>query len=321
MLTADGVPEALLAVIRRAAEIAMAAGLGQVVLRTLSPGVPDCYQGTETWDDSLVDPDNRRPVPFEERHELLADLAGSSAEELLEHRRDGRVKAHVLQRALRARADHPGCVDIGSGYLPLAVEGRWADHVVAFARVSSDASDALLVIAPRLPGAVMGDDARPPIGDMWGDTTVTVPGFVQGTYRDVFAGGSGDIGDAIEVSALLATLPVAVLERTTDTAADPGAPGVVGAPARWARPGPSPRAMRSASSLPPSCAALTMTPTPRRSTLTRHSTRSPFTASATSCLTSASGPAALATFSCAFFLASVFGFPLAKPRTKNVPSR
>ncbi|HEX6257050.1 MAG TPA: malto-oligosyltrehalose synthase [Euzebyales bacterium] len=223
VLTADGVPEALLAVIRRTAEIAMAAGLGQVVLRTLSPGVPDCYQGTEMWDDSLVDPDNRRPVPFEERHELLADLAGSSAEELLEHRRDGRVKAHVLQRALRARADHPGCVDIGSGYLPLAVEGRWADHVVAFARVSSDASDALLVIAPRLPGAVMGDDARPPIGDMWGDTTVTVPGFVQGTYRDVFAGGSGDIGDAIEVSALLATLPVAVLERTTDTVADTGA--------------------------------------------------------------------------------------------------
>jgi (1->4)-alpha-D-glucan 1-alpha-D-glucosylmutase len=212
------VPEPLRAVIGRTAEIAMAAGLGQVVLRTLSPGVPDCYQGTETWDDALVDPDNRRAVPFGERRELLASLADASAEDLLEHRRDGRVKAYVLQRALRARADHPTCVDLGSGYLPLAVEGRWADHVVAFARVSSDAADALLVIAPRLPGAVMGEDARPAIGDVWEDTRVVVPSFVHGTYRDVFAGGSGEIGDEIDVSALLATLPVAVLERTEDVA-------------------------------------------------------------------------------------------------------
>jgi (1->4)-alpha-D-glucan 1-alpha-D-glucosylmutase len=219
VLTADGVPEALRTVITRAAEIAMTAGLGQVVLRTLSPGVPDCYQGTETWDDSLVDPDNRRAVVFGERRDLLAGLAGSSAEDLLEHRRDGRVKAYVLQRSLRARTDHPSCVDLGSGYLPLAVTGRWADHVIAFARVSSDASDALLVIAPRLPGAVMGDDAHPPLAERWEDTTVTVPSFVQGTYRDVFAGGSGDIGDEIDVSALLATLPVAVLERMDDAAA------------------------------------------------------------------------------------------------------
>jgi (1->4)-alpha-D-glucan 1-alpha-D-glucosylmutase len=226
VMTADGAPEALLTLIGRATEIAMAAGLGQAVLRTLSPGVPDCYQGTETWDDSLVDPDNRRSVPFDERRKLLADLAGVSAEDLLEHRRDGRVKAHVLQRALRARADHPACVDLGSGYLPLAVEGRWADHVVAFARVSSDASDALIVVAPRLPGAIMGEDAHPPVGDRWADTTVAVPSFVQGRYRDVLAGGSGDIGDEIEVSALLATLPVAVLERTEDDAgpSDAGVP-------------------------------------------------------------------------------------------------
>ena len=224
LLDADTAPEALRTVITRAGEISMVSGLGQVVLRTLSPGVPDCYQGNETWDDSLVDPDNRRPVPFEARHELLDGLAGVSADDLLAERRDGRIKAFVLHRALRARAEHPACVGVGSGYLPLDVSGAWADHVVAFARVSSDASDALLVVAPRLPGAVMGETDEMPIGDAWGDTTVRVPGFLQGTYRDGFSTGSGEIGDEIEVSSLLGNLPVAVLERTSadDPSTDTG---------------------------------------------------------------------------------------------------
>jgi (1->4)-alpha-D-glucan 1-alpha-D-glucosylmutase len=192
----------------------MVAGLGQVVLRTLSPGVPDCYQGNEIWDDALVDPDSRRTVPFDARRELLDSLADVPVDDLLGARRDGRIKAFVLHRALRARAEHPACVGVGSGYLPLDVSGVWADHVVVFARVSSDASDALLVVAPRLPGAVMGETDEPPIGDAWGDTTVRVPGFLQGTHRDAFSTGSGEIGDEIEVSSLLGNLPVAVLERT-----------------------------------------------------------------------------------------------------------
>ncbi len=215
LLNAATAPAELLSVVTRAGEIAMVSGLGQVVLRTLSPGVPDSYQGTEVWDDALVDPDNRRSMPFEERRALLDGLVDADVEDLLDQRRDGRIKAFVLQRALRARSTQPSCVGMGSGYLPLDVSGTWADHVVAFARVSSDAAAALLVIAPRLPGAVMGDDAGPPVGEAWRDTTVRVPGFVQGTYRDVFSAGAGEIGDTIEVSSLLANLPVAVLERTT----------------------------------------------------------------------------------------------------------
>jgi (1->4)-alpha-D-glucan 1-alpha-D-glucosylmutase len=214
-LDADAAPEALLTVITRAGEIGMVAGLGQVVLRTLSPGVPDCYQGTEVWDDSLVDPDNRRSVLFDARRELLDGVEEASVDDVLAERRDGRVKALVLHRALRARVEHPACVGVGSGYLSLDVSGQWADHVVAFARVSSDASDALLVVAPRLPGAVMGETDQPPVGEVWGDTAVRVPGFLQGTYRDVFSTGAGEIGDEIELSSLLANLPVAVLERTT----------------------------------------------------------------------------------------------------------
>ncbi|MBW3606048.1 MAG: malto-oligosyltrehalose synthase [Actinobacteria bacterium] len=216
VLDAAAAPDEVQPLLDRVAEIAMVAGLGQVVLRTLSPGVPDCYQGTEVWDDALVDPDNRRPVAFDDRRALLDGLADVDVDELLAQRRDGRIKAFVLQRALQSRAQHPGCVGMGSGYLPLEVSGELADHVVAFARVSSDAADALLVVAPRLPGAVMGDEAAPTIGEVWGHTAVRVPGFLQGTYRDVFSVGSGEIGDTIEVSSLLANLPVAVLERTGD---------------------------------------------------------------------------------------------------------
>lgn len=215
LLDVDAAPGALRTVVGRCAEIAMVSGLGQVVLRTLSPGVPDLYQGTEVWDDALADPDNRRPVPFGERRELLATPDDVTVDELLASRRDGRIKMFVLRRALAARADHPTCVGIGSGYLPLAVSGQWADHVVGFARVASDGSDALLVVAPRLPGAVMaqGEGFDPPVGDAWGDAVLQVPGFLQGEYREVLSGGGGAVGDTLEVSALLASLPVAVLAR------------------------------------------------------------------------------------------------------------
>jgi len=214
VLDAGNVPEAFTAAVRRSSEIAMTAGLGQVVLRTLSPGVPDLYQGTELWDHALVDPDNRREVAFPTRRDLLdASRADVEVDELFARRRDGGIKMFVLHRALAARADHPTCVGLGSGYLPLTVSGEWADHVVGFARVASDGSDALLVVAPRLPGAVMGERDTPPLGADWGDTALKVPGFLQGDYSDIYSGGGGEIGDTLEVSELLTSLPVAVLER------------------------------------------------------------------------------------------------------------
>jgi (1->4)-alpha-D-glucan 1-alpha-D-glucosylmutase len=214
MLNADTVPEAFNTAVQRCAEIAMVSGLGQVVLRTLSPGVPDVYQGTEVWDDSLVDPDNRREVSFASRSELLAsDAADASVDDLLAHRRDGRIKMFVLQRAMAARAAHRSCVGSGSGYLPLTVLGQLADHVVGFARVASNGSDALLVVAPRLPGAVMGDQTDPPLAEAWHDTALKIPSFLHGQYRDIFSSGAGDVGDTLSVAEVLGSLPVAVLAR------------------------------------------------------------------------------------------------------------
>ena len=230
ILDAGSAPEALKTVVRRTSEIAMTSGLAQVVLRTLSPGVPDLYQGTEIWDDALVDPDNRREVPFAARRELLSGLADAGVDDLLAGRRDGRIKLFVLHRALSARAAHPTCVGVGSGYLPLGVGGRWADHVVGFARVAPDGSDALLAVVPRLPGALVGEADAPPLGAVWGDTSLQVPGFAQGEYRDIFSGGSGAVGDTIELSDLLGSIPIAVLERVlgprgADAAGRASAPG------------------------------------------------------------------------------------------------
>ncbi len=105
--------------------------LSQALLRITSPGVPDLYQGTEYWDFSLVDPDNRRPVDFAARQASLA--AGDSPAALLPHWKDGRVKQAVIARALRFRAESAGCSPRAA--TRRSGRGPRADHVLAFARV------------------------------------------------------------------------------------------------------------------------------------------------------------------------------------------
>ncbi len=197
----------------RAAEVGMTSGLAAVVLRCTSPGVPDTYQGTELWDDSLVDPDNRRPVDFAERRRLLAELdAGADPAELLAARRDGRVKLWTLSRCLRARAAHTACVGRQGAYVPLAAEGRFAQHVVAYLRVAPHDADALLVVAPRLPGAVMAGKSQPPLGGSWGDTTVRLPSsWGDRAWTDILTGAELAPAANQPLAAALGVLPVAVL--------------------------------------------------------------------------------------------------------------
>jgi len=124
-------------------------GLVQTVLKLTAPGVPDLYQGTDYWDFSLVDPDNRRPVDFERRRKSLSttDLADA-----LVHWRDGRIKQAIIARLLAARRALPELFARGD-YRPVRVEGPLAEHVIAFLRTHG--SSHLLVVAPRLPLALM----------------------------------------------------------------------------------------------------------------------------------------------------------------------
>lgn len=207
-----------------AGEIAQVASLAQTLLRATSPGVPDTYQGTEGWEDHLVDPDNRRPVDLDlaARERAAADAA--DAADLLAGRADGRIKRRVLTRALRARRAQPGCVGPEGAYEPLAVGGRLADHVVAFARRAPD-GQALLVVAPRLPGAVMRAAAttevvtrlgiaplRPPVGDDWAGTDLALPADLAGVaWHDVLADREVAPGQRLPLPQVLGALPVALL--------------------------------------------------------------------------------------------------------------
>src|SRR5205814_949731 len=121
------------------------------------------YQGNEVWDFSLVDPDNRRPVNYSHRRQLLDSLADVAPEELLQSWPDGRIKLFVTQRLLRFRRDHPELFRQGT-YSPLAANGTFADCAVAFVREHK--GEWLLLIVPRLSSRV----GFPPVGERWQDT-------------------------------------------------------------------------------------------------------------------------------------------------------
>jgi (1->4)-alpha-D-glucan 1-alpha-D-glucosylmutase len=198
--------------------------LAQQLLKLTAPGVPDIYQGTELWDQSLVDPDNRRPVDYGQRIRLLRGLQRRRpcrrlVADLLETKADGRVKLYLTSRVLACRAAYPDLFARGE-YIPLATEGAAADHVVAFAR--RDAENEFIAAVPRLVMGLTRKELVDPIGpEIWGDTRLLLPDAEPGTcYRDVFSGetvkaAAGDVGASLPVSGTFASFPFALLERTS----------------------------------------------------------------------------------------------------------
>ncbi|HEY8548103.1 MAG TPA: hypothetical protein VIL36_23760, partial [Acidimicrobiales bacterium] len=183
-------------------------GLAQQLLALTVPGVPDVYQGNELVDRSLVDPDNRRPVDFEHRRRLLAELPGLSPEDLLARFDEGLPKLKVTREALHLRRRRPDAFGPGAAgaYRPLPVEGPAADHVVAFTR--GDRPD-VAVVVPRLT-LRRGDRG-------WGGTTVALP---AGRWSDLVTGevlvvrpAAPESAADVEVARLLDRFPVALLER------------------------------------------------------------------------------------------------------------
>jgi (1->4)-alpha-D-glucan 1-alpha-D-glucosylmutase len=182
--------------VARVTHFALFNSLSQVLLKVASPGVPDVYQGTELWDFSLVDPDNRRPVDYGKRRQMLSDLdarraaAGDNlapfARELVEAREDGRVKMYTLAQALRARREHPGLFTAGE-YLPAHAPGEREESVCAFARRHGDAW--ALAAAPRLLTHLVGAGQLPLGPDVWRDGLLEAPGLAPGARcRNVFTG-------------------------------------------------------------------------------------------------------------------------------------
>jgi (1->4)-alpha-D-glucan 1-alpha-D-glucosylmutase len=199
-------------------------GLSQTLLRLTVPGAPDTYQGTELWDFSLVDPDNRRPVDYGRRREMLAGLqrrmdSGDRRElarELARTKDDGRVKLFVTHLALRRRRENPGLFTDGA-YAPLDVEGSKKDHAFGFSRCQ-DARWAAVVV-PRLLTRLV-QPGKDPTGRVWDDTVVRLPGTeAVRRWRNVFTGAAVTPADgsppALRLAEIVADFPVALLEGET----------------------------------------------------------------------------------------------------------
>jgi (1->4)-alpha-D-glucan 1-alpha-D-glucosylmutase len=155
--------------------------LAQLLLRLTSPGVPDFYQGSELWDFSLVDPDNRRPVDYAQRQAALQAIRATCAErgeaacagELLDRLQDGQIKLYLTWKALALRRACEALFRDGD-YLPLKTHGARAEQLCAFARHAN--GEMLVVLVPRLFGSLMAGNGRLPVGEvMWGDTWVELP--------------------------------------------------------------------------------------------------------------------------------------------------
>lgn len=185
--------------------------LVQCVLKLTTPGVPDLYQGTEFWDFSLVDPDNRRPVDFALRQQQLDIHAPAPA--LLDDWRSGAIKQAVIARTLAIRAEHPVLFARGR-YQPLHVTGPHADRVLAFAREWQ--GQWAVVVAPRLSAPLLQNSALPLINPReWADTRLELP--FDGTehkLNGLFAHPVVTNNKAIRVSDALGSFPVNLMITT-----------------------------------------------------------------------------------------------------------
>ncbi|HEY2625276.1 MAG TPA: malto-oligosyltrehalose synthase [Candidatus Udaeobacter sp.] len=157
-----------LSVVQEIARLGAINSLTQTLLKLTSPGVPDIYQGNETWDFSLVDPDNRRPVDYQQRREMLESLSASTPDELVQNWPDGRIKMFLTQRVLQLRREHVDLFQRGE-YLVLAASGTFAECCVSFARRLGN--QWIVVIAPRLSSRL----GFPPVGERWKDTALELP--------------------------------------------------------------------------------------------------------------------------------------------------
>ena len=184
----------------------MLVSLGRTVLKCTVPGVPDFYQGTNLWDFSLVDPDNRRPVDYEERTAILAQ--DRPLAEHLRHWRDGGIKLRLAADLVRDRRDN-ALFYASADYTPLTVTGeKWA-NVVAFARRHE--RQTLVVIVPRLSGRGSAFSVMPIGQGYWANTKIDLP---AGRWRSIFEDQSHETNGSTGIGALLATLPFAVLRMT-----------------------------------------------------------------------------------------------------------
>jgi (1->4)-alpha-D-glucan 1-alpha-D-glucosylmutase len=196
--------------------------LSQTLLKITSPGVPDFYQGTELWDFSLVDPDNRRPVDFDKRVRLMEELESQEVtgqDELLKdltaNWQDGRIKLYLIRKALSFRLVHKELF-AGGDYSPLEAVGERKDRIVAFARHRR--KEWVIVAVPRLVAGLLRRQNSLSPKDKWPALKIALPRDCPGRWRNVLTNGTVSAKQiaagqrVLFLSGMLERFPCALLE-------------------------------------------------------------------------------------------------------------
>ncbi|WP_121357166.1 malto-oligosyltrehalose synthase [Flavisolibacter nicotianae] len=186
--------------------------LSQVLLKFTCPGVPDVYQGCELWDYSFVDPDNRRPVDYERRLQLLQAFEEKSEEELFDHlwenRFNGSAKLWLVRTMLQMRKGNPDAFAEGE-YIPLQVEGHYRNHVLAFARRHKRS---VHVVAIPLHTAIISKEQGRPFFEVdWKDTKINLPREIESNLEAQFNKATVEKGKGLLPGELFNRFPVAIL--------------------------------------------------------------------------------------------------------------
>lgn len=192
--------------------------LSQVLLKAASPGIPDFYQGTELWDFSLVDPDNRRPIDFNPRKKLLYSLMETEESDLTSHISalldtwyDGRIKLYLTHKVLSARNRYRDVFSCGD-YLPLQTQGTRERHVSAFARRHGESW--VISVTPRITTGISEAGIFPLGIKVWGDDMLILPDEAPKEYINLLTSERIEptsAGNSIRLADIFYQFPVALL--------------------------------------------------------------------------------------------------------------
>jgi len=199
--------------------------LSQTLLKITSPGVPDLYQGTELWNFTLVDPDNRRPVDYEKRIEILEKLkeyershgAASVARQTTDKRSDGMIKMYLMYKTINYRMHNRRLFEAGK-YIPLITDGDKWENICSFAREGNGAM--AITVAPRFLSRIIPRHTDLPLGKTaWGNTFIAVPFEKEGAgYRNIFTDEIVPVRNygqsrVLYIGEILVNYPVALLDK------------------------------------------------------------------------------------------------------------
>jgi (1->4)-alpha-D-glucan 1-alpha-D-glucosylmutase len=190
--------------------------LAQTLVKIVSPGIPDFYQGTELWDLFLVDPDNRRPVDYEIRRNYINEIAETKSikisylQDLLLNPANGKVKMFITYKALHVRNENLQVFNNGN-FIPLEVKGKFKNNIIAFARKFEE--NFVITVAPRFLTNIVKENELPVGNNYWGDTYINLSNFNSQAFKNNFTGEEFTNKDKVFIGEIFKNFPFALISN------------------------------------------------------------------------------------------------------------